>query len=606
MDRGPLGELAFFGELSDAELARVSDLGGEARFADGETILEEGVRPPGLYVIRRGAVRVLASIGGKRVHELVQLREGDHFGETSLVTDLPIATRVRADGEVLCFHVPSVAFRSLLDDDAVLARKVLRAFVDTLARRLDRRDRTLARVLHREERFAAFAHLSALAWMQMRIALSYAWVFFRTKLLRWKMSAPAMSRLHRRNARRFKETAARLKGANVKIGQIASMQQHVLPREYIEELRSLRDAVAPTEYSMIASVIQGELGLGPFELFEEFDKVPIAAASMAQVHIAKLRTGEKVVVKVQHPGLERSVAIDLALMRLLFWVIALFVKRIDFRQVLSEAEEPLRLELDLHGEGKATEALGAELRPLGVIVPKVYWQYTSRRVITLEYIDGVNVDKTDEIRSWNVDRRALMETYVRSFWHQAFGGGLFHADPHPGNVFCTRDGRLALLDFGMVKRLPENVRSGLQKELFGGIFNHPKLYADGLIEKGAMREPDRAKVEAWATKMFSDPKMRGMLFDHRIEDGAEMTDLFGSLMGMIDWLETFETPQDNLMFMRALGIVIDVCKEVVPEIPVSQIAMPVLLPILGEFVAKNPEYAEAAMAAAMQLHSRNE
>jgi ubiquinone biosynthesis protein len=198
-----------------------------------------------------------------------------------------------------------------------------------------------------------------------------------------------------------------------------------------------------------------------------------------------------------------------------------------------------------------------------------------------------------------------METYVRSFWHQAFGGGLFHADPHPGNVFCTRDGRLAMLDFGMVKRLPENVRSGLQKELFGGVFNRPKLYADGLIEKGAMREPDRERVEAWATKMFSDPKMRGMLFDHRLEDGAEMTDLFGSLMGMIDGLETFETPQDNLMFMRALGIVIDVCKEVVPEIPVSQIAMPVLLPILGEFVAKNPEYAEAAMAAAM-AHSRNE
>lgn len=606
MDRGPLGELAFFRELSDDELARIVALGGEARFADGETILEEGVRPPGLYVIRQGAVRVLESIGGKRAHELVQLRQGDHFGETSLVTDLPIATTVRADGEVVCVHLPSTAFRSLLDDDAVIARKVLRAFVDTLARRLDRRDRTLARVLHREERFAAFAHLSSLAWMQTRIALSYLWVFFRTKLLRWKMSASTMSGVHRRNARRFKETAARLKGANVKVGQIASMQQHVLPREYIEELRSLRDAVAPTEYSMIASVIQAELGLGPFELFEEFDKVPIAAASMAQVHIAKLRTGEKVVVKVQHPGLERSVAIDLALMRLLFWVIALFVKRIDFRQVLSEAEEPLRRELDLHLEGKATEALGAELRSLGVIVPKVYWQYTSRRVITLEYIDGVNVDKLDEIRSWNVDRRALMETYVRSFWLQAFGGGLFHADPHPGNVFCTRDGRLALLDFGMVKRLPENVRNGLQKEIFGGIFNHPKLYADGLIEKGAMREPDRAKVEAWATKMFSDPKMRGMIFDHRVEDGAEMTDLFGSVLGMVDGLETFETPQDNLMFMRALGIVIDVCKEVVPEIPVSQIAMPVLLPILGEFVAKNPEYAEAAMAAAMQLHSRNE
>jgi ubiquinone biosynthesis protein len=440
--------------------------------------------------------------------------------------------------------------------------------------------------------------------MQSRIALSYAWVFFRTKVLRWRLTAAAMAIVHRRNARRFKETAARLKGANVKVGQIASMQQHVLPPEYIEELRSLRDAVAPTEYARIASVIKAELGRGPFELFEEFDTVPIAAASMAQVHVAKLRTGEKVVVKVQHPGLERSVAIDLALMRVLFRVIALFVKRIDFRQVLSEAEDPLRRELDLHLEGKATEELGVELRSLGVIVPKVYWEYTSRRVITLEFIDGVNVDKTDQIRAWNVDRRALMETYVKSFWVQAFGGGLFHADPHPGNVFCTPDGRLALLDFGMVKRLPENVRSGLQKELFGGIFNHPRLYADGLIEKGAMREPDRAKVEAWATKMFSDPKMRGMIFDHRIEDGAEMTDLFGSVLGMVDGLETFETPQDNLMFMRALGIVIDVCKEVVPETPVSELAMPLLLPLLAELVARSPEYAEAATAAAtavMQL-----
>lgn len=256
---------------------------------------------------------------------------------------------------------------------------------------------------------------------------------------------------------------------------------------------------------------------------------------------------------------------------------------------------------DFHGNLEAQAGSSGKLRTIGVIVPKVYWQYTSRRVITLEFIDGVNVDNTEQMRAWNVDRRALMETYVKSFWHQAFGGGLFHADPHPGNVFCTRDGRLAMLDFGMVKRLPENVRSGLQKELFGGVFNHPKLYADGLIEKGAMREPDRAKVEAWATKMFSDPKMRGMLFDHHIEEGAEMTDLFGSLLTMVDGLETFETPQDNLMFMRALGIVIDVCKEVVPEIPVSHIAMPVMLPMLSAFIAKNPEYAEVAMAAAMQL-----
>ncbi len=452
--------------------------------------------------------------------------------------------------------------------------------------------------------FGAIGHLAVLLWMQTRIALSYLWVFVRTRVLRSRMSDAELSAVHRRNARRFKATAAHLKGANVKVGQIASMQQHVLPREYIEELRSLRDAVGATPYARIARVIRDDLGKDPRELFAAFDEAPIAAASMAQVHVAKLHTGEKVVVKVQHPGLDRSVAIDLALMSVLFRVIGVFVRRIDVRQILSEAEEPLRRELDLHLEGKATEELGAELRPLGVLVPAVHWELTGRRVITLEFIEGVNVDDVEQLRAWGVDRRALMETYVRTFWHQAFGGGLFHADPHPGNVFSTPDGRLALLDFGMVKRLPEHVREGLQKELFGGIFQSPKLYTDGLIEKGAMREPDRARVEAWAEKTFADPKMRSMLFDHDPADGAEMRDLFGSIASMIDGLETFETPQDNIMFMRALSIVIDVCKEVVPETPVSRIAMPVLLPILLAFVERNPQYAELAARSASELVSQ--
>ncbi len=451
------------------------------------------------------------------------------------------------------------------------------------------------------ERLAALAHLWALAWMQMLVVGSYLWVLFRTRVLRLPLSKEAMARVHRKNARRFRETAGRLKGANVKVGQILSMQAHVLPRETIEELRGLRDAVTATEYTKIARVIEQELGKPPKEIFAELDETPIAAASMAQVHLARLKSGEKVVVKVQHPGLERSVAIDLALLKVLFWLIGRFVKIIDFRQALREAEEPLRRELDLHLEGEATEAVGAEIRPLGVVVPRVHWEYTRRRVITLEFIDGVNVDDVAQIRAWGVDRRALMETFLRQFWHQAFSGGLFHADPHPGNVFCTRDGKLAMLDFGMVKRLPEHVREGLQKELFGGLFNQPKLYVDGLIQKGAMKEPDRAYVEAWATRVFSDTRMRGMIFDHKVSDGSDMTDLFGSLYGMVDGLETFETPQDNLMFMRALGILIDVSKEVVPEVPVSHIAIPVLVPILGEFVARHPEYAEAAMATAMRM-----
>jgi ubiquinone biosynthesis protein len=419
----------------------------------------------------------------------------------------------------------------------------------------------------------------------------------RTRILRWKMSPEQRGRLHRTNARRFRTTASRLKGANVKLGQMASMQAHLLPKEMIEELKSLRDAVGATEYPLIAGVIQSEFGLGPLEMFEEFDKVPVAAASMAQVHLAKLKTGERVAVKVLHPGLEQSVEIDLRLMRFLFTVLGWFMGKFDLKQILAENEEPLRRELDLVAEGKATEHLAAEMEPLGVLVPKVYWHYTSKRVITLEYIDGVNVDDHERMKEWNVDRRSLADALARAMLHQTYGIGFFHADPHPGNLFCTRDGKLAMLDFGMVKKLPEHVRTGLMKEIFGAFFAIPKMYADGLIEKGLIEERDRDRVEKFAVEKLGDPKIRAMLFDHKVDDHDQVTAAIGSLAEMITDLETFKTPQDNMMFMRAMGITIDVCKEIAPDVSMSEIMGPLMMPLLQNLLSGNPQYTEAVVQA---------
>jgi predicted unusual protein kinase regulating ubiquinone biosynthesis (AarF/ABC1/UbiB family) len=174
--------------------------------------------------------------------------------------------------------------------------------------------------------------------------------------------------------------------------------------------------------------------------------------------------------------------------------------------------------------------------------------------------------------------------------------GTFHADPHPGNTFCTPEGKLVLLDFGMVKELPDHVRQGLLKELFGSFFNNPRLYVDGLIEKGAIGEGDRAVVEERARAAFSDPELRALMFDHRIENKSAAENVVSLLRDLTD-LPTFRTPTDNLMFMRALGIVIDVCKELAPEASPSQIATPVLAPILREFMMTNPHYFTAPAAA---------
>ena len=578
--------------LTEEELAQVHEASERKTFDDGEMIVAEHTRGEGLYLLDKGAARVLKARGHKH-NVIARLHEGDHFGEMSLITDAATSASIQAEGQVSCLFIPKERFVNLIEEHPELGRKVLWTFAQTLSKRLVDTDKLYCRALVRKNRSAAIKHLFSLFWLQFRVFFSYLWVWLRRKV-RLGHKPEKLSRIHRRNARHFKETAFKLKGANVKIGQLASLQVHLLPKEYIEEFRSMRDQVPPTEYPLIAAMIQQEFGLSPLEVFAQFDKVPIAAASMGQVHVAELNSGEKVVVKVLHPGLEQSVAVDLWLMRKLIRALSLFVRRVDLMALYKEAEEPLRNELDLLREARSTEKIARELEPLGIKVPKIYWRYSTRRILTLEFIDGTNVDDLAKLNEWNVDREKLIQSYVQAFLHQAFAGGFFHCDPHPGNAFSTPQGQLALLDFGMVKRLPDVVRVGLLKEMLGGFFNNPTMYADGVIERGVVDEREREQVESFAREILSDPEVRRALFDHDIRKDGDMKRLFGKVGDLIKELETFRTPQDELMFLRALGIVIDVCRQVVPEVAVSKLVMPVMMPVMTQFMAKHPEYAQVS------------
>jgi predicted unusual protein kinase regulating ubiquinone biosynthesis (AarF/ABC1/UbiB family) len=446
-----------------------------------------------------------------------------------------------------------------------------------------------------KKRLAGIRHFFRIGSVQWLMLIAYIWVWFRRKI-RFPHKPEKLSRIHLRHARRFKRAASHLKGANIKVGQLASLQAHILPKEYITELKSLRDEVTPTEYELVAEMIRDEFGKGPLELFESFEETPIAAASMAQVHRALLKTGEEVVVKVLHPGLEKSVEIDLWLTRRMIGVLRLIFRQVDLRQLYREAEIPLREELDLIHEGKATEEMAGPLAELDVVVPKVYWEFTSRRMLTLSFIDGVSLSNRAQMDEWKVDRKALMETYLRAFFRLAFEDGYFHCDPHPANAFCMRDGRLALLDFGMVKRMPEYVRVGLVKEILGGFFNNETLYADGIIERGVVDESERETLESFAREIFTDEKMRSAVFDHDLSEG-DISVLLGKLLGLLKDLKTFKTPQDQLMFLRALGIVIDVCREVYPEESVSDLSRRVVMPVFMSFLQDHPQYMEWASAA---------
>ena len=581
--------VSFLRELDHAELGRILEASETREVADGAVLVEEATRGTGLFVLLAGTARVGKTIDRGHEEMLATLQPGDHFGEMSLLTDTPTSASVRAQGKVSCVFFPRERFLGVLEAEPAIGRKVLWALARTLSHRLVLSDRRIARALRRKARFAAVRHLMALAWMQNLILWSYVWVWLRRKV-GLGHSIEALARIHRKNARRFRETACRLKGANVKLGQIASLQAHILPAVVVDELRSMRDQVTPTEFPLVAAMVEQELGASPLDVFDEFDKVPLACASMGQVHLAKLRTGEQVVVKILHPGLEQSVEVDLWLMRALLRMVSRFAKKIDLMQLYRENEEPLRKELDLLHEAQATEEIGRELEPIGVKVPKVYWRYSTRRLLTLEYLDGTNLDDRRQIDEWGVDRKKLATSFMEAFVRQALEGGHFHCDPHPGNAFCLRTGQLALLDFGMVKRLPEMVRAGLLKEVLGSFLQNPRLYADGIIDRGVVSEGERGTLEKFAAEVFVDPHFRSAMFDHDVKRDGDMKELGGKLSQLLKQLKSFKTPQDQLMFLRALGIVIDVCREVCPEATPSQIAMPIFGPVVQRFVVKNPQY----------------
>ena len=583
--------IGILSELSSAEMALLVSACTERTYGAGETIIADGALGAGLFIVSAGTASVVKYSGSNGEIELARLHAGEHFGEMSLITERPASASVRAKSDVTCLCMSRERFDQLLREHPDIARRVLTAFVKTLSRRLTQIDRDYAGIMRRERRREAVRHVVHLSALYSRMLASYGWMIVRRRVLRRPYSAEQRARIHRGHARRYRELASTLKGATVKMAQLASMQQALLPTEYLEEFKLLRDKVTPSAYPLIAGSIQAELGAGPMEVFAEFSRAPLAAASMGQVHRARLHTGEDVVVKVLHPGVERSVAIDLWLAKLMLRLLNVFSGRIDLMQIYRESEEPLHEELDLLHEAHATEEQGRTLEPFGVRAPKVYWQYSSRRVLTLEYIEGVPLNDVQQMDAWKVDRVALARTYLRAFFQQSLTLGFFHADPHASNGLCTPDGALVMLDFGMVKRLPDNIRRGLTMEWMGAFFRNPRLYTDGVIEKGAIDEADRAIVEETAARMFNDDRIRSMVFDREVTDSRALGDFIGESGTLLGQLKTFKTPQNELMFLRGLGIAFDTAREMVPEMKLVDVAEPIYGEVFQDVLARNPKYA---------------
>jgi ubiquinone biosynthesis protein len=273
----------------------------------------------------------------------------------------------------------------------------------------------------------------------------------------------------------------------VKLGQVLSTRRDLLPAEVVGELSKLRDQVAPADWEQVEEVLAAELGGPVEEVFAEFERQPLAAASVAQVHAARLRSGAEVVVKVQRPGIHAVVERDLDIVARLARSLergTTWGRSIDVRGLAGGFAAAVREELDFRIEADNMMAV-ASSRGAGdrVVVPATYGSLCTERVLVMQRLDGTPLGTADKvIAEQSLDRYALARALLESLLRQIVMDGVFHADPHPGNVLVLRDGRLGLLDFGSVGRLDASLRAALQRLLLAMDRGDPLAASDALLE----------------------------------------------------------------------------------------------------------------------------
>jgi ubiquinone biosynthesis protein len=276
----------------------------------------------------------------------------------------------------------------------------------------------------------------------------------------------------------------------IKLGQIMSTRPDLLPREIIHEMEKLQDAVAPFSISDVKQVIEFELGDKLENIFREFKEEPIAAASIGQVHRAKLLSGKDVVVKVQRPNIEKNIELDLGILKDLADFIdnrTKLGKLYSFSKMAEEFETTITNELDFRLEGENAETFKVNFKDeANVIVPDISWIHTTSRVLTMDEIKGTSLKNFEALDQLGLDKEIIARNLANSVLYQILRDGFFHGDPHPGNIMVLENNKIAFLDFGMIGQLSPHRKNQFLKMLMGITLKDSKLIIQAIVELDAI------------------------------------------------------------------------------------------------------------------------
>ncbi|HEY0189700.1 MAG TPA: AarF/UbiB family protein, partial [Kofleriaceae bacterium] len=432
-------------------------------------------------------------------------------------------------------------------------------------------------------------------WVTFVVIGSYLWLRFRTRFHDETWLMHALREAHLRNARRIERAICDLQGLFIKVGQLISIMTNFLPEEFRRELEGLQDAVPPRPYGDIAARMSEELKQTPAELFASIDEQPIASASIGQVHLARLRDGTKVAVKVQYPHIEEVVRRDLDTLRRIFWIIGWFIPYQGLPELYREIRAIVMEELDYTAEAENAERIAGNFTGRrDVAFPVVVHELSTARVLTTHFEPGCKITDKLGVKQLGLDRNQLARQVVEIYCQQIFSDGVYHADPHPGNLLVRpgEDGQpptIVFLDFGAVAEIPSDVRQGMIELVQGALTRDTRRIVGAMKQMGFVARGANEQVFEQVVEYFHDKFQENISLDSlNLKDikfdpqrGLEsVADLRRMDISLRELSVNFHIPKEIIVLERTLLLLMGLCTELDPALN----PMTVIRPYLERFV----------------------
>jgi len=423
-------------------------------------------------------------------------------------------------------------------------------------------------------------HAFLLSFSVFRLIVRYGYVIFRDRVLELPISAQKLEAYHKATADEYVRVAMRLKGGTIKLGQYLSARADVVPRPLIESLKKLQDQVEAAPFSYVKKTIEKELGQPVESLFEWINPLAMAAASFGQVHQAKTKNHQSVVIKVLHLNIERTVHIDLFVFRFAVFFFDQLFPKFHVQRIYDEVSKITLAELDYRQEAKNAQRVQLILKDDNrVRIPRVYEDYSSKRVLCLEDIGGLSIQDPKLIERTGGSPRAVLEAVIGAYCQQIYVHGFFQSDPHPGNLFYyppdpkyPQQALIGIIDFGQAKQISMHVHRSLQRAVMAIINKDLDGLMEALLKLEIIESADKdtvAKVLVRLGEHIQEGKVSEFM-------NIDYDEFAKTIVQALKDLEVVSIPHDLILYGRTMGLLQGLNFQLDKDLPTFKVVAPYL------------------------------